>query len=76
MQNNDGALVHRVLAGDDTAFTTLMERYQKQVHATVWRTIKDFHIAEGAMLDLTLLVSLSLLLFMAAVLAFLRGDVN
>ena len=31
---------------------------------------------EGAMLDLMLLVSLSLLLFMAAVLAFLRGDVN
>ena len=46
MQNNDIALVHRVLAGDDTAFTTLMEKYQKQVHATVWRTIKDFHIAE------------------------------
>ena len=46
MQNNDVALVHRALAGDDTAFTTLMEKYQKQVHATVWRTIKDFHIAE------------------------------
>ena len=46
MQNNDAALVHRALAGDDTAFTILMERYQKQVHATVWRTIKDFHIAE------------------------------
>jgi len=26
MQNNDAALIHRVLAGDDTAFTTLMER--------------------------------------------------
>ena len=46
MQNSDVALVHRALAGDDTAFTTLMEKYQKQVHATVWRTIKDFHIAE------------------------------
>ena len=46
MENNDVALVHRVLAGDDTVFTTLMEKYQKQVHATVWRTIKDFHIAE------------------------------
>ena len=31
---------------------------------------------EGAMLDLTLLVSLALLLFMAAVLAFMRGDVK
>ena len=46
MQNNDVTLIHRALAGDDTAFTTLMEKYQKQVHATVWRTIKDFHIAE------------------------------
>ena len=46
MQNNDATLVRRALAGDDTAFTILMERYQKQVHATVWRTIKDFHIAE------------------------------
>ncbi|RKU32480.1 hypothetical protein C6499_03200 [Candidatus Poribacteria bacterium] len=46
MRNNDVALVHRALAGDETAFTTLMEKYQKQVHATVWRTIKDFHIAE------------------------------
>ena len=31
---------------------------------------------EGAMLDMTLLVSLALLLFMAAVLAFLRSDVK
>ena len=46
MKNSDIALVHRTLAGDDTAFTTLMEKYQKQVHATAWRTIKDFHIAE------------------------------
>ena len=46
MQDNDVALVHRALAGDDAAFTALMEKYQKQVHATVWRTIKDFHIAE------------------------------
>jgi len=46
MENNDVVLVHRVLAGDDTAFTTLMEKYQKQVHSIVWRTIKDFHIAE------------------------------
>ena len=46
MQDNDVTLVHRALAGDDAAFTALMEKYQKQVHATVWRTIKDFHIAE------------------------------
>ncbi len=46
MRNDDVALVHRTLAGDETAFTMLVEKYQKQVHATAWRTIKDFHIAE------------------------------
>ena len=46
MKNNDVALVRRTLAGDETAFAMLVERYQKQVHATAWRTIKDFHIAE------------------------------
>ena len=46
MRNDDVALVHRTLAGDETAFAMLVEKYQKQVHATAWRTIKDFHIAE------------------------------
>ena len=46
MRNDDVALVRRTLAGDETAFTMLVEKYQKQVHATAWRTIKDFHIAE------------------------------
>ena len=46
MKNNDVALVRRTLAGDETAFAMLVEKYQKQVHATAWRTIKDFHIAE------------------------------
>ena len=34
------------LRGDETAFATLVEKYQKQVHAIAWRTTKDFHIAE------------------------------
>ena len=46
MQNNDVALVHRALSGDETAFTMLMAKYQKQVHAIAWRIVKDFHIAE------------------------------
>ncbi len=46
MRNDDVALVRYTLAGDETAFATLVEKYRKQVHATVWRTIKDFHIAE------------------------------
>ena len=39
-------LIHRILAGDEGAFVRLVERYQKQVHALVWRKIGDFHIAE------------------------------
>ncbi|MCY4553876.1 MAG: RNA polymerase sigma factor [Candidatus Poribacteria bacterium] len=46
MRNDDVALVHCVLTGDETAFAKLVEKYQKQVHAIAWRATKDFHIAE------------------------------
>ncbi|MCY4403072.1 MAG: sigma-70 family RNA polymerase sigma factor [Candidatus Poribacteria bacterium] len=46
MKNNDVDLIHRILDGDDTAFSTLVRNYQKQVHALAWRKIGDFHIAE------------------------------
>ena len=46
MQNRDTELVRRTLDGDDTAFTQLVKRYQKPVHALVWRKIGDFHTAE------------------------------
>ena len=46
MKNNDVELIHRILDGDETAFSTLIEKYQKQVHALAWRKIGDFHIAE------------------------------
>ena len=46
MKNNDVQLIHRILDGDDNAFAELVEKYQKQVHALVWRKIGDFHIAE------------------------------
>ena len=46
MKNNDIELVHRILNGDEAAFSTLVEKYQKQVHALAWRKIGDFHIAE------------------------------
>ena len=46
MKNFDVQLIHRVLDGDDAAFAELVEKYQKQVHALVWRKIGDFHIAE------------------------------
>ncbi len=46
MKNNDAELIYSILAGDDTAFASLVEKYQKQVHALAWRKIGDFHIAE------------------------------
>ncbi|MXV78909.1 sigma-70 family RNA polymerase sigma factor, partial [Candidatus Poribacteria bacterium] len=46
MKNSDAQLIQRTLDGDDTAFAELVEKYQKQVHALVWRKIGDFHFAE------------------------------
>ena len=46
MKNTDVELIQRVLDGDDTAFTELVEKYRKSVHALAWRKIQDFHIAE------------------------------
>ena len=43
---SDAELIQRVLSGDDDAFTTLVRRYQKSVHALAWRRIGDFHSAE------------------------------
>ena len=46
MKNNDAELIQRVLAGDDTAFSVLVNKYQKPVHALAWRKVGDFHVAE------------------------------
>lgn len=46
MQNNDSELIQRTLDGDQTAFTELVEKYQKGIHALAWRKIGDFHIAQ------------------------------
>ena len=45
-QENDAQLIDDILSGDTAAFNTLVERYQKSVHALVWRKIGDFHYAE------------------------------
>ena len=45
-EENDVQLISRILAGDDTAFSALVEKYQKGIHALVWRKIGDFHYAE------------------------------
>ena len=46
MKNNDAELIQRVLAGDDTAFSALVKKHQKPVHALAWRKTGDFHVAE------------------------------
>ena len=51
MKNDDVQLIQRVLDGDDTAFSALVRKYQRSVHALVWRKIGDFHIAEDITQD-------------------------
>ena len=46
MQQKDAELIQRILQGDQDAFTPLVNKYQKGVHALVWRKIGDFHIAQ------------------------------
>ena len=46
MVENDVQLIYRTLAGDEAAFTALVRKYQKGVHALAWRKVGDFHIAE------------------------------
>ena len=46
MKNEDAQLVNRFLSGDEGAFTILVKKYQKSVHALAWRKVGDFHTAE------------------------------
>ena len=46
MRNTDTDLIKKILAGDESAFEELVNRYKKQVHALAWRKIGDFQIAE------------------------------
>ena len=50
-REDDVQLIHRTLSGDNTAFGILLQRYQKSVHALVWRKIGDFHTAEDITQD-------------------------
>ncbi len=50
-REDDVQLIQRTLSGDDTAFGILLQRYQKSVHALVWRKIGDFHTAEDITQD-------------------------
>ena len=60
MNTNDAYLIQRTLDGDQAAFTTLVNKYQKSVHTLVWRKIGDFHIAEEITQDVFLKVYKSL----------------
>ena len=46
MKNDDVELIQRSLTGDENAFAKLVRKYQKPVHALVWRKVGDFHVAE------------------------------
>ena len=50
-REDDVQLIHKILSGDDAAFSILVEKYQKSVHALAWRKIQDFHYAEEIMQD-------------------------
>ena len=56
MNTNDVDLIQRTLDGDQDAFTKLVNKYQKWVHALIWRKIGDFHIAEELTQDVFLKV--------------------
>ena len=46
MKNDDAKWIERILAGDEDAFTALVKKYEKQIHAFVWRRVRDYHVAE------------------------------
>ena len=46
MKNDDAKWIERILAGDENAFTALVKKYEKQIHAFVWRRVRDYHVAE------------------------------
>ena len=37
MEENDVQLIHKILSGDDEAFSALVRKHQKSVHALAWR---------------------------------------
>ena len=46
MKNDDAKWVERILAGDESAFTAIVKKYEKQIHAFLWRRVRDYHVAE------------------------------
>ena len=54
MIEDDVQLIQKVLSGDDEAFTALVRKHQKSVHALAWRKVGDFHFAEEITQDVFL----------------------
>lgn len=46
MEKDDVVLIDSILAGDDTAFSEIVNKYKKSVHALIWRKTGDFQVAE------------------------------
>ncbi len=46
MEKSDVELIRSILSGDDSAFSDLVQKYQKSVHALAWRKVGDFQVAE------------------------------
>ena len=45
-KENDVQLIRSILSGNDAAFSVLVQKHQKSIHALAWRKVGDFHIAE------------------------------
>ena len=45
-RENDVQLIRRILSGNEAAFSVLVQKHQKSIHALAWRKVGDFHIAE------------------------------
>ncbi len=46
MALHDAELIQRTLAGDESAFGLLVDKYKRSVHALAYRKLGDFHTAE------------------------------
>ena len=46
MEKDDAQLIRNILSGDESAFSILIQKYQKGIHALAWRKLGDFHHAE------------------------------
>jgi len=46
MAENNVQLIQRILDGEKEAFSILVQKYQKRIHALAWRKTGDYHIAE------------------------------